>query len=298
MNAIIQTGHRFDQDMTGVANAFVDAGIRCMMWSEANRSAFSVFEEVKPDIFIGATSLLTRALRKCLEAHKPKTAMFVDEENEAKDIPEQVSLLMSYNILQGETSPNIPRLKLWPCVNINVSLGHKEDDSMKSEILYVGGFNGPTKPLINKYIIPLAQDYKLRIFGTGGWTLPNCLGILSYANMKNAMFNTKLYAYLTGQEDDLSWGPFQAMMAGVPTITNNKNIIKLFSNYHPNLVYEFGHDDISEILANKEDLAAIGFEAVTKNHTNYHCAFNLLKGLGIDEGERLFKALDKRIQNG
>lgn len=300
MRALIQTGHKYDQDITGFTNALADVGIQCMVWNESKLSAFATFEECKPDIFIGSTSLMTRAASKCLAQYKPKIALFAEDKPEFEVSPDVV---MSYGVIDNDLCSNAIKLCINPCVNMSVITNPEQDASLHCEVLYVGGYNSPLRPQINKFILPLAHDYKLRVFGPGAWPIPHALGNVHYPNVKNIMRNADLYVYLSNSDDDLSWNPFVSMSVGTPVLTNNKKLLNLFNNYGIlNFAFELGGTmDISTLISasqvNRKEMLEAGRDIVYNHHTNYHYANYVLKHLGIDKKSELMAALAKRVNN-
>lgn len=300
MKALIQTGHRYDQDMAGFTNALAEVGVECMLWSESKVSAFAAFDECKPDMFVSSTGLMTRALTKCFDKYKPKVALFVDEPCEFEVKPDVV---MSYGVIDADKYNDSKKLAVYPCVNMNVVTNPKEDPSLKCEVLYVGGYNTAVRPLINKYVVPLAQDFKLRIYGPGNWIVPNALGTIYYGNVKNAMLNADSFIYLSNSDDDLSWNPFVAMSVGTPVFTNNKKILELFNSAEKDLdfAFEIGKSDISEVIRtcrdSKLEMFMKGRFFVYENYTNYHYADFILKHLGYDYTTKLLDSLRKRVNN-
>lgn len=274
----MQTGHRYEQDISGMANVLVEKGHKCMIWSENSMSAFAAFRECQPDVFIGSTGLLTRAISKCIDQFKPKTALYVDSKEVV--LPKNVNLLMAYDVIDAELGPDVLKAKLTPCINMHVSQNPKEDSLLKSEVLFTGNYNSPDRTLINRYVIPLAHDYKLKVFGPGNWPIPNALGRVSLDNMKNVVYNAGVYIYLTSNQNEFSWNPLQAIMYGVPVMTNNEALKKLNLPF----IYDIS-DDISNILknSNRESQAKAGKDLILNGYTNYDYTSNIFKGLGYED---------------
>lgn len=295
MRALIQTGHKYDQDLTGLTNALADIGVKCMLWNESKMSAFGVFEECKPDFFIGAESLLSRATAKCLEKYKPKIALYVDGESKFEVKPDAI---MSYGVISADKYNDSAKLCINPCVNMSVVTNSSLDPYLHCEVLYVGGYNTPLRPLVNTVVLPLAHDYKLRVFGPGAWPIPQALGNVHYPNVKNIMRNADLYVYLSNSDDDLSWNPFVAMSVGTPILTNNKRLANMF-NQNGLFAHLVRECDISNVLeeskVNREACLKIGRDYIYGNHTNYHYTDFILKHIGIDKTSELMDALAKRI---
>jgi hypothetical protein len=64
----------------GWANAFASAGNNVNYWNTFQKSAFDVFTEFEPDIFIGTTWGLNRAIIKCIAA-RPELKVLLSAPN-------------------------------------------------------------------------------------------------------------------------------------------------------------------------------------------------------------------------
>jgi hypothetical protein len=293
MRVLIQIGHQAEQDYTALTNALSDIKVQTCVWNERAVPTFEIFESFKPDVFIGASSLVTRSIVKCVEQYKPKTALFLDK----KELAFAPDLIFSNKIIDAEIVPEIPRLKVYPCVNLNVALNAAKDESFDAEIVYIGSYR-TERELINRYILPLADDYKLRIYGYGAYPIPCALGIIEYSNIKHALYNSIIYIYLTKNEEDYTWNPLLSMMVGTRVVTNNASLLRDFSSDY---ITDIKDCDISELIQiehphMKEQRREKGQAWILGNCTNYHYANSILSNLGIDLDSKLSAALAERIK--
>lgn len=201
----------------GWANAFASAGNNVNYWNTFQKSAFDVFTEFEPDIFIGTTWGLNRAIIKCIAARpelkvllsapnwgdadegidKQDTVQFATESEKTfvqllKELTGKPNYVMTYyhNNWVGETHncwidlgitpvgiPMAADIILYPLGTIQ--------NSLKSDIAFVGNYWKYKGINLDKYLIKYCRPnskLNIKIFGQN-WPVYNCLGEINNSSL-------------------------------------------------------------------------------------------------------------------
>jgi hypothetical protein len=306
MNILVQVGYNADQEMTGVVNALRDAGQDVVTWSEKDIPAFNIFEDIKPGVFIGSAKLASRAIKKCLIKYKPKAAIYVDSTKPEDYENLKPDLLFSEvdKIISDELMPDVRRLSIYPSINMSVSMNPVANTKLNTDVVFVGSYHPTNRHNIHKYIFPLAESKlcSFRIYGHGEWPMPNALGILEYANIKNVMYNAKLYLYLTPNDTDFTWNPLLSVSVGTQVLTNSKKTYETLGSDYIKLIGDNYLEQVKDLLVNynddsKQARLRLGKDIIYGSYTNYHLAQSIMSSLDINLETKLQNALVKRIKN-
>lgn len=201
----------------GWVNAFTSLGHLVYYWNYQNKPAFDVFSEFEPDIFIGTTWNLNRAIIKCILA-RPElkvllsapnfgemdtdidpedTVQFATEKEKdwvklLKDITGKPDYVMTYYhenwvgvthnnwISFGVTPVGIPMAAdviLYPIGKYNPNFA--------CDISFVGNYWKYKGVNLDKYLVTYSHPispYSVRIYGRG-WPVHTCLGEISNQNL-------------------------------------------------------------------------------------------------------------------
>lgn len=209
-------------------NAFKACGFTVGMWDCKNISAFDVFDEFEPDIFLGQSYNLNESLIKCIY-ERPHLKVGL-RSGDWGDHEESVDKTL-YNILYcSNTEKNIlKRLKdetgkpdfvhihytqdsvekthnhfrtigiepksLMMCADTISYSNPKFDSNLKCDIGFIGGY-WPYKGLvIDKYLFPLLQnisEYNVKIFGNQPWPINQYCGFIEDNKVKDLFASAKI----------------------------------------------------------------------------------------------------------
>jgi hypothetical protein len=234
----------------GLANVLASVGHQCTFWNEQTKSAFDMFSEYEPDIFMGQTYNLSRAIRKCLQARPNiKKVLYASAYGEILDNLD----LNKYPIVAvtEEEKRNVEEVKpdiVWIHHHPNkawVSIGHWKEfgckpiglckaadvleyakgvynDGLACDIGFIGGYWKYKSQELDKYILPLCRaelGLKVKLFGNQPWPVPNYLGFINEGEAKNLFKSAKVCPNVY-EPHSLAFGldvierPFKVIAAG------------------------------------------------------------------------------------
>jgi hypothetical protein len=218
------SAHYFDR--IGLARAFNYANHQVFLWDIRAKSAFDIFSEFEPDIFIGQAYNLDRAVIKNIESRPHmRVALRVGEwgvhtnnwtqeqktkypillaSNKEKDILLRLKnetnkpdfLYIHYhpdylNYTHGDFARyDIPVVSLMNAADLFDYTNGVFKPEFQSDIVFIGGYWEYKAKTLDKYILPLcspALGLKIRIFGNQGWSVPQFAGFAPDNEVKNIM---------------------------------------------------------------------------------------------------------------
>ena len=212
----------------GFAKALSACGHEVIIWDIRKKSAFDMFDEFSPDIFVGQTYNTDRGVVKCIE-ERPwmfvtmkgsdwgiaqeemdlnKFPILVANNNEIKtilDLKEKTGKPDFIDIHYHQSSVNLTHSK-WidngiKCVGLmsaaDISDYHngQYDERLSCDIGYVGGYWPYKSHSINQYLIPLChpkENYHIKIFGNQPWGVPQYCGFIQTEHVKNLFVSAKI----------------------------------------------------------------------------------------------------------
>lgn len=214
--------HYFER--LGLARAFSTLSHDVLMWDIRNKPAHDMFNEFEPDIFIGQTYNVDRALFKCIASRpalrvvmkagdwgyisntwsqetKSQYPILFASEKEKQTILRMKDecgkpdfLFIHYHpdwINQTHnkwTEAGIPVISLMNAADVFDYTGGRFVDDYSSDIAFVGGYWPYKARTLDKYILPLCNpklDLKIRIFGNQGWNIPQYCGFAPESEVKH-----------------------------------------------------------------------------------------------------------------
>lgn len=212
-----------------LVNAWKSVGYNVYFWNDAGKSAFDIFQEFPPDIFLSSTWQLSRALVKCLINNKPKTILYADTWQDKIDLSkypvgtttqehiDSVTSLISggvpFELISNHGEKYVKYThEGWSrylgsdrsvhSVLVSADLTNyypqNKNENYQVEIAYVGGFWPFKGRNLSQYILPLTYPttkWKVRIFGSG-WNTVNCLGNISDLEAANYYTNAKIIPHI------------------------------------------------------------------------------------------------------
>jgi hypothetical protein len=192
---------------TGWAKAFSYSGHEVVLWDTATQTAFDIFDEFEPDLFIGQTYNVTKPVFQCI-SERPDLKVIMKAPDWG-DIQKEIDP-NKYNVLfvTDEEKRNMERLKKetgkpdfvyvhyldedverthngWGGIGIRTTgllnaadifeyVNGKEIDYLKSDVSFVGGCWPYKAVSFNKYMTQLFYPpgkYNIKIFGNQPWNV-------------------------------------------------------------------------------------------------------------------------------
>jgi hypothetical protein len=208
----------------GYAKAFLKAGHQVAMWDIGSKPAHDVFNEFEPDLFIGQTYNLNRALFNCIKA-RPNMKVIMKASDwgnmmyniDLKEFPVLVANKEEIDLvdkLKKETGKpdfvdchyhlnwivkthnfwrdqlNIPIVGLMSAADIFEFTGGLQKEKYRADIAFVGGRWGYKSRTLDKYIVRLCQPnrkYNIKIYGNTGWGVPQFCGMIPDGEVKHTL---------------------------------------------------------------------------------------------------------------
>jgi hypothetical protein len=222
MRIVCKYGHCAPSYIFGGWGRVLNAmGHKFMFWNPETKPIFDVFNEFKPDLFIGTTFDLDRAQIKCIMRNpEVKVILYasawgklVDEidpvkypivrinEEEKKKFewfkketgkPDFVFLHLTDNYLEpvlgGWRELGIKPVGILNAADTFVYNNGNYDETLACDIGFVGGYWKYKGINLNKFIIPLCnpnKNLRVKIFGNQPWGVHQYLGFIDEQEVKN-----------------------------------------------------------------------------------------------------------------
>ena len=212
----------------GWAKVFQAIGHEVAVWDINDKSAFDAFDEFEPDIFMGQTYNIDRAVFNCI-SERPHLKV-VMRASDWGDMQNHIDL-EKYPVLVAnkEEIVWVERLKRefdkpdfvhnhyhdnclkethnrWKTIGIRpVSLLHAADvfdyaeageiDFLKSDVAFVGGYWPYKAKSLDKYLLRLCHPvgkFNIKIFGGSDWPVVQYLGRVQNENVKHVFRSAKV----------------------------------------------------------------------------------------------------------
>ncbi len=213
---------------TGWYNALMHSGFDVRLWNNARQPAFDIFNEFEPDVFIGTTYDLNRAVYKnIVKRPNMKVAMWASdygpmmEKMDLEKFPVLVAREDEIDLvgkLKKETGkPDVvfchyPQSRLdethgyWKRLGVDyismmnawdalVYQSCAADLSLEADISFVGGIWKYKRRTLFPYIFPLLfpiGDYHIKIYGQTHWNVPQYCGIAGSAQEKHIFASSQI----------------------------------------------------------------------------------------------------------
>jgi len=196
----------------GFANAIRSAGYEFLFWNSDQKPAYDVFDEYKPDLFIGTTFDLTRAIIGAIKRHpevkvvlkggnwgpsdkdidREKFPIVFVSEKEKKilgqlkaEVGKPDLVICHYHprsleeTMSGWNEIGIEPFAVMNAADVCVFYKGIKDLQLTCDVSFVGGYWKYKSENLDKYILPLSSPvgkYNLKVFGNQRWTIPQFLG--------------------------------------------------------------------------------------------------------------------------
>lgn len=210
--------------LSGFGNALIAGGHDFRFWRPDEKPAFDAFAEYEPDIFIGTTFDLSRAIEKCVR-NRPQMKVILKAGNWGEPIDEKRYPVVcvtdaekkQLEKLKAETGkpdfvfchyhPNRLEETMagWRQIGIEpVALMNAADvvdcglgtprPEFVSDISFVGGYWVYKAQNLNKYILPLCATgkYNIKIWGNQPWPVGQYLGYVENSSVADIIRSTRI----------------------------------------------------------------------------------------------------------
>lgn len=320
----------------GFANAVRSAGYQFLFWNSEQKPVYDIFDEYKPDIFIGTTFDLNRSIIGAIKAHpevkivlkggnwgsldkeidKEKYPIVFVSEKEKKLLgqlkaevgkPDLVICHYSEDSLE-ETMGGWREIGIEPCAVMNaadvcVFNKGKQDEQLKCDVSFVGGYWKYKGQNLDKYISPLCSPvgkYNIKIFGNQKWSVPQYLGGIPDNKIKD-LYTSSLICPNVSEPHSIEFGfdiverPFKILSSGGFLVMDDVRDFKAI--FGDTVRYYHSYTELVEIIKYyKANPDRRNFEEAKKivlhNHTYHHRMANLLMKLGFqNEATKVLGAL-------
>lgn len=210
------------------AKAFIECGHEVLFWDCKAISPFDAFDKFEPDIFLGQSYNLNRALLKCIK-ERPHlriglragdwgdhekivnksiynilycTKLEKEALKKLKDEtgqPEFVHIHYPQNAVNithnNFNSIGIKPVSIMMCADAIEYKNAEFKDELSCDIGFIGGYWSYKGIVIDQYLTPLLfpiGKYKVKIFGNQKWDVNQYCGLISDANVKNLFASAKI----------------------------------------------------------------------------------------------------------
>lgn len=245
---------------SGWGRVFKELGHTFMFWQPEKKSAFDIFSEFEPDIFIGTTYDLDRAIYKNI-AMRPEMKVIlyasawgdlVDTINSDKFPITKVTDTEKKNIdkLKKETGkPDFVFLHVhdnwldrtmggWHSIGVKpLGILNAADtfdympgtpkEEFKADLAFVGGYWPYKSENINKFLLPYCVDrnYIIKIFGNQAWPVPQYLGYIDNSDVKDIFASATICPNVSEPHSteygyDIVERPFKVLASGAFCISD------------------------------------------------------------------------------
>lgn len=317
----------------GIGRAWATIGTPTL-WEINKHNAFDTFDRYQPDIFIGQSYNLRSDLIKVLKENPqirkvirvPDMGPYADEvkrhfpvltaseeemELTASISPDIVYCHYLWEDLEKTHSKWIeqgfPLMSLLSAADIFDYYNGKEREELKCDIGYIGGRWPYKQNTLDKYLLPLCKNYKVKIFGNSNWGIPQYCGFMKEGMadlFKSAKIcpnihekHSQVYGY------DIVERPFKILSSGGFCISDK--VSGLTKVLPQGIIYADSPESFAEKVSyyiDKEDkrneITQLGTKAVLENHTYFHRVRDILERLGYtDAADSLMNKYEETIKN-
>jgi len=304
------------------ARAFAECGIEVYFWDSKNIPAFDAFDSFEPDLFMGQSYNLDRALLKCIyERPHLKVGLRAGDwgdftqdnrfnvlyatEHELEVLkrlkeetgkPDFVHIHYDQQAVDQTHSKyktiGIDAKSLIMCADVQEYLKSDYDEALSCDIGFVGGYWPYKGIIIDNYLTPLCYpvgNYNIKIFGNQPWTGVNqYCGYIQDNKVKDLFRSAKICPNLS-EPHAINERCFKILCAGGFCISDNITSIRNIFNDNGVVFAESPEDFASKIdyyLKNEDERVAIsqkGKDFILNNHTNFHRVSDILQHFGYQK---------------
>lgn len=237
---------------SGWGRVFSALGHDFRFWRADQQAAFDVFSEFEPDVYLGTTYELDRAILKCVAARPhmkvalyasawgpylndvdlAKYPLVVAAEQEKKNVEllaDRISFVFIHahgpwleGTMSGWGSLGLPYKGVLNAADTFVYLNGKKQKRLACDVGFVGGYWGYKARNIDKYLLPLchpSSGLDVKIFGNAAWPVANWLGGCTDEEARDLFASATVCPNISEPHStDLGWDvierPFKVLSAG------------------------------------------------------------------------------------
>lgn len=240
----------------GWINVFNSLGHESYLWSP-EKPAFDAFDEVKPDVFI-LTGGAGKVPPKCLKIN-PNLKVIDQTEIEAG--------LDTHVFRLGEAR-----------------------EEFACDVAFVGSYRPEKQALLNRFVLPLLDRYKVKLFGLGRWCVPQHLGLISDQDLPDLYASARVCLNIS--EGRFGERAFQIIGCGGACVSYDEGGESFVKTWKFSSV-EGLQDRIRSVWGTRKSYLLRLRDEVLENHTYYHRVASMFKGIGLDrEAEKVLSAYE------
>ena len=251
----------------GIYNALHQAGYDVIDWNPNQKSLFDLFEENKPELFIGDKSQLSWPFIRCVEGYQTPTLLFRQKFTVSALTTDQ-SLSSPYIKYFGPTEQS-DGLLLYPAAD--VTLLQENLKNYNSDVSYIGNYTDNAKKYIELFS---NQNIKSMVFGYTSWPIAQYLGSILDTNICSVYKNSLVCPHL----GNVSSRPYQILASDgfcvsinsipdLPEIPVCYDLIKF----------------VKQIKSKEADRKLAGKAKVLANHTYHHRLYDIFNFLDMPD---------------
>ena len=312
---------------SGIAKAFAATGHQVIVWNIHNKSINDAFDEFQPDIFLGQTYNTSRVLVNAIkERPHMKVIMkagdwgpladsiptddfgvLMASETEKRTIidlyeetgkPDYVHIYYHPDYIEGThggwMNAGIPVKSHMLAADVFDYTNGKPMEEFKSDITFMGGYWPYKAQNIDRYLLPLCEDYKYRIkiFGNAHWPVAQYCGFAPTELARHILASATICPQLhephsTHYGFDMSERTFKLMANKCFVISDwVEGLNKLFG---ADIVMTKTPEDfkacVDHFIARPDDRKLFVnkcYDIVMSDHTYFHRASEMMRNLGLD----------------
>jgi len=238
----------------GIGRVCMAAGHEFMFWMPKKKPAFDMFSELQPDLLIGTTFDLDRALYKCI-SRNPKTRVIlyasdwgplidtidinkypiVVTNTEEKKLLEKLKretgqpefIFKHYTdnwldaTLSGWKTIGLEPISLLNAADTFTYFPGQIDEEFLADISFIGGYWKYKAINLDKYLLPFCFDdkIKIKIYGNQPWPAHQYLGFIQDDTVRNIFASSKICPNVSEPHStdfgfDIVERPFKVLSSG------------------------------------------------------------------------------------
>lgn len=327
---------------TGIGRAFTAAGHQVVLWDINKKPANDAFDEFEPDIFMGQTYNMNRSTINAIKerphmkvimkagdwgplydeiksgdygvlmASEPEKQMILNLHEETGK-PDYVHIYYHPHFIKsthgGWIDAGIDVHSHMLAADIFDYTNGQRVEQFESDLTFIGGYWPYKAKNINRYLIPLCQDYsyRIKIFGNTHWPVAQYCGFAPLGMEKHILASATICPQI--HEPHSTTFGFDMSERTFKLLANKCFCI---SDYVAGLDYLFGEDEclvltktpeefrerVDYFLANPDDRLGFierGYNKVMNGHTYFHRASDIFKNLNMPyEADNLMSVYQKQ----
>lgn len=210
----------------GLQRAFQACGIECHIHDLGSRSMFDVMDTFNPDILMTQTYNVNDEIIKCIQ-ERPNLRVAMKASDWGTITPEVLSkgfpvlvanekeiarikylkettgqpeffyihyhpdyISNTHNL--WELNVGIPTIAMMNAADVYDYTNGQDRVPFRTDLFFIGGYWGYKAKTLDKYILPLAERYKMKIFGNQPWPIPQYCGFVETPYVRDLMKSAKI----------------------------------------------------------------------------------------------------------